>query len=255
MKRKDIFMGMIKTSSEIKKIRSAAKIIGEVFQRLHEVVKEGVTAIEIDSFIENYIKKQGGRACFKGWYDFPNASCISINEVVIHGIPDKTIIKSGDLVSIDIGVDWKGGIGDAAYTYLVGEVSEEKKQLAKVTEESLYKGIETVKPGSRVGDISNAVQNHVEKYNYGIVRDYCGHGVGNSLWEEPQIPNYGRAGRGRRFKQGMCICIEPMINMGGDAVYVKDDGWSVVTADGKPSAHYEHELLITEDGAEILSKP
>ncbi len=247
-------MGIIKTKSQIKNIRIACRIVAEVLELLKEHVKEGLTTLEIDSLIEKYILKQGGKPCFKGWYDFPNATCISINEEVIHGIPDKRIIKKGDLVSIDLGVDYKGGIGDSAYTYLVGEVSEEKRLLAKRTEESLYKAIDVATAGNRVGDIGNTVQTYVEQFGYGIVRDYCGHGVGESLWEEPQIPNYGRKGRGKRLKPNMCICIEPMINLGGDEVYVKDDNWTVVTSDSMPSAHYEAELLITDNGPEILTK-
>lgn len=247
-------MGIIKSKSQIEKIRYASKTVAEVLERLKDFIKEGVTALEIDAYVEEYITKKGSRPCFKGWYGFPNATCISINEAVIHGIPDDTVIKNGDLVSVDLGVEWKGGFGDSAYTYLVGEVSEEKKQLAKVTEESLYKAIEQVVIGNRVGDLGYTVQEHVKKYNYGIVREYCGHGVGDSLWEEPQIPNYGKKGRGKRLKKNMCICIEPMINLGGYEVYVKDDEWTVVTKDGKPSAHYEHEILVTENGPEILSK-
>ncbi len=247
-------MGLIKSRSQIEKIRYAAKTVGEVLERLKDFVREGVTALEIDAFAEEYIQKKGGRPCFKGWYGYPNATCVSINEAVIHGIPDDTVIRNGDLVSVDLGVEWKGGFGDAAYTYLVGDVSEEKKQLAKITEESLYKAIEQVVVGNRVGDLGYAVQEHVSKYNYGIVREYCGHGVGDSLWEEPQIPNYGKKNRGKRLRENMCICIEPMINLGGYEIYVKDDNWTVVTKDGKPSAHYEHEMLITNNGPEILSK-
>jgi methionyl aminopeptidase len=247
-------MGIIKTKSEIEKIRYSAKVVAEILEYMKGFIKEGITSLEIDEKVESMIKKSGGSPAFKGWYDYPNATCISINNSIIHGIPDKTIIKNGDLVSLDIGVESKKAYGDAAYTYLVGEVSEDKKQLARVTEESLYLGIEQAIVGNRVGDIGNAVQTHVEKYNYGIVRDYCGHGVGLSLWEEPQIPNYGTPGRGRRFKENMCICIEPMINLGTGQVLVKDDGWTVVTKDGKASAHYEHQILITGNGPEILSK-
>jgi methionyl aminopeptidase len=247
-------MGLIKTKSQIEKIRYAAKTVAEILEMLKDFVKEGVRAIEIDNYVEKYILKKGGRPAFKGWYKYPKATCISINEVVIHGIPNETIIKSGDLVSVDVGVEWEGGYGDAAYTYLIGDVKEEHRKLAKITEESLYKGIEQAIVGNRIGDIGNAVQEYVGKYSYGIVREYCGHGVGESIWEEPQIPNYGQKGTGRRLKSNMCICIEPMINLGGDEVYVKKDGWSVVTKDGKPSAHYEHQMLITDNGPEILSK-
>jgi methionyl aminopeptidase len=247
-------MGIIKTKSQIENIKIACRIVAEVLEMLKEHVKEGITSLEIDTIVEKYIRKQGGTPCFKGWYDFPNATCISINEEVIHGIPNKRTIRDGDLVSIDLGVDYKGGIGDSAYTYLVGDVKEEHTLLANRTQESLYKGIEQATIGNRVGDIGNAVQTHVEQFEYGIVREYCGHGVGESLWEEPQIPNYGKKNRGKRLKENMCICIEPMINLGGDDVYVKDDNWTVVTADGEPSAHYEAEILITKNGPEILTK-
>ncbi|MFW5799286.1 MAG: type I methionyl aminopeptidase [Spirochaetota bacterium] len=248
-------MGIIKSKSQIKNIKYAAKIVGEVLERLKDIVKEGVTSLEIDSFVEKYIRRKGGRPAFKGWYGYPNASCISINSAVIHGIPDDTVIKSGDLVSVDIGVEWKEGFGDSAYTYLVGDVSDEVKQLARITEESLYKAIEQSVVNNRIGDIGNTVQEYVKPYNYGIVKEYCGHGIGETLWEEPQIPNYGRKGRGKRLKANQSICIEPMINLGTGEIYVKDDGWTVVTKDGKPSAHYEHQLLITDNGPEILSKP
>lgn len=247
-------MGLIKTKSELEKIKTASKIVGMILEYLKGFIKEGMTSLEIDEKIENIILKEGGTPAFKGWYEYPNASCISINNAVIHGIPDSTVIKNGDLVSVDLGVKWNGCYGDAAYTYLIGDVDEDKKLLAKVTEEALYKGIEKALIDNRVGDIGFAVESYVKKYNYGIVRDYCGHGVGNSLWEEPQIPNYGRQGHGKRFKANMCICIEPMINMGKDDVFVKEDNWTVLTRDGKPSAHYEHEILISDNGPEILSK-
>ncbi len=247
-------MGMIKTKSEIANIRIASRIVAEVLELLKDKVKEGVTPLEIDEIAEKYILKQGGTPCFKGWYDFPNATCISINEAVIHGIPNKRKIKNGDLVSVDLGVNYKGGIGDSAYTYLVGDVSEDKRLLAERTKKSLYLGVEKALVGNRVGDVGNAVEEYVKQFGYGIVRDYCGHGVGNTLWEEPQIPNYGVAGRGKRFRENMCICIEPMINLGKDDVYVLEDQWTVVTKDGKPSAHYEAEMLITANGPEILSK-
>ncbi len=247
-------MVYIKTDQQIAKIKKSNIIVAEALEFIEKFVQPGITTKELNREIENFILKKGARPAFKGLYGFPAASCISVNDVVVHGIPGKRKLKDGDIVGIDIGVELDGFYGDGARTFLVGNVRPDIVKLCKVTEESLYKGIEQARIGNRVGDISAAIQEHVEKHGFSVVREFVGHGVGIKPHEDPQIPNYGKKGTGMRLKRGMVIAIEPMINMGTYEVYIDDDEWTVHTADGLPSAHYEHSLAILEDGPVILTK-
>ncbi len=247
-------MVYIKTEQQIAKIKESNRIVAEALQFIEKFVQPGITTKELNREIENFIVKKGARPAFKGLYGFPAASCISVNDVVVHGIPGKRKLQEGDIVGIDIGVELDGYYGDGAYTFLVGNVRPDIEKLCRVTEESLYKGIEQARVGNRVGDISAAIQEHVEKHGFSVVREFVGHGVGIKPHEDPQIPNYGRRGTGMRLKRGMVIAIEPMINMGTHEVYIDDDEWTVHTADGLPSAHYEHSLAILDDGPLILTK-
>lgn len=214
-----------------------------------------MTTKQIEQFIENFIIKMGGIPAFKGYRGYPASACISINEQVVHGIPsEKVFIKEGDIVSVDVGVIYDSFYGDAAYTYSVGKISEEAEKLLKVTEEALYKGIAEAIPGYRVGDISNAIQSHVEANGFSVVRAFVGHGIGMSLHEDPQIPNFGSKGVGPKLKKGMTLAIEPMVNAGTHEVKILSDGWTAVTKDGSLSAHFEHTIAITEGEPEILTK-
>ncbi|SEP26166.1 type I methionyl aminopeptidase [Propionispora vibrioides] len=247
-------MIILKSDREIGYLRDAGQIVAETFVEIKKAVKPGVTTLELDQIAEKYIKSRGAIPAFKGYHGFPGNICASVNEEVVHGIPGLRKLKSGDNVSIDIGAVINGYNGDAAITVPVGEVDAEMEQLLKVTEESLYKGIEQAIAGNRLSDISHAVQSHAEKYGYGVVRDYVGHGIGRNMHEDPQIPNYGSPGRGPRLKSGMTLAIEPMINVGTYEVQALDDGWTVVTLDKKPSAHFEHSIAVTDNGPEILTK-
>lgn len=247
-------MIILKSDREIGYLRDAGQIVAETFVEIKKAVKPGVTTLELDQIAEKYIKSRGAIPAFKGYHGFPGNICASVNEEVVHGIPGLRKLKSGDNVSIDIGAVINGYNGDAAITVPVGEVDVEMEQLLKVTEESLYKGIEQAIEGNRLSDISHAVQSHAEKYGYGVVRDYVGHGIGRNMHEDPQIPNYGSPGRGPRLKSGMTLAIEPMINVGTYEVQALDDGWTVVTLDKKPSAHFEHSIAVTDNGPEILTK-
>ncbi|SHJ83831.1 type I methionyl aminopeptidase [Propionispora hippei] len=247
-------MIILKSDREIGYLRDAGQIVAETFVEIKKAVKPGVTTLELDQIAEKYIKSRGAIPAFKGYHGFPGNICASVNEEVVHGIPGLRKLKSGDNVSIDIGAVINGYNGDAAITVPVGEVDAEMEQLLKVTEESLHKGIEQAITGNRLSDISHAVQSHAEKYGYGVVRDYVGHGIGRNMHEDPQIPNYGSPGHGPRLKSGMTLAIEPMINMGTYEVKALDDGWTVVTLDKKPSAHFEHSIAVTDNGPEILTK-
>lgn len=246
----------IKTEEQIENIRYSCKVLGSILSELGEKITSGLSLLEIDQFAEEYICSHGGTPAFKGFHGFPNTVCASVNENVIHGIPTNYSLKEGDIVGIDVGMIYKGGYGDTARTFAVGEVSEELDKLLQVTEQSLYKGITQARDGNRVGDISYAIQKYVEQYGkYSLVRDYCGHGVGIELWEEPSIPNYGTRGLGPRLKSNMVVAIEPMVNLGSHEVFVQSDGWTVTTKDHAYSAHFEHTLLIRDGEAEVLSKP
>jgi len=246
---------IIKNAEEINRIRKACRIVAKVLEELKFYLKEGLSTKNIELFIENLIEKMGGIPAFKGYRGYPASACISINSQVVHGIPsNKVFIKEGDIVSVDVGVIFDGFYGDAAYTYQIGKISEEAKKLMKITEEALYEGIKKAKPGKRIGDISYAIQRHVETNGFSVVRAFVGHGIGRSLHEEPQIPNFGKEGTGPKLKKGMTLAIEPMVNAGTYEVVVLPDGWTAVTKDGSLSAHYEHTIAITEDEPEILTK-
>jgi methionyl aminopeptidase len=248
----------LKLPHEIAKIRKSADLVGRAHGEVAKAIRVGVTTEELDAIAEDYIRTHNGKPAFKGYgFDrknlFPSTLCISVNDVVVHGMPGAYALAEGDIVSIDCGVNLDGYFGDYAYTYAIGEISEEKKQLLKVTYESLYVGIEEAVVGKRTGDIGFAIQQYCESRGYGVVRELCGHGCGKRLHEDPQVPNYGKRGGGKNLKDGLVICIEPMINAGTAQVHSERDGWTVRTADRKPSAHYEHQVVCRRGKAEILS--
>jgi methionyl aminopeptidase len=246
-------MIIVKSPREIEQLKRSNAIVAEVFEKLKKMIEPGITTKELDQVAEEYILLKGGRPAFKGYRGFPATLCISINEEVVHGIPGQRRLKEGDIVSLDVGVDFVGYFGDAAITLPVGEVDPEAKRLLEVTEKALYIGIEIAKRGNRLFDISYAIQRWVESHGFSVVRDFVGHGIGKDLHEEPQIPNFGAPHQGPRLEKGMVFALEPMVNEGTYEVRILSDGWTVVTADGKRSAHFEHTIAITEDGAEILS--
>jgi methionyl aminopeptidase len=247
-------MIILKSEREINYLRDAGRIVAETLVEVKNAVKPGVTTLDLDRIAEEYIKGHGAVPAFKGYHGFTGNICSSVNEEVVHGIPGLRKLKTGDNVSIDIGAVINGYNGDAAITVPVGEVDAEVQKLLDVTEESLYKGIEQAVIGNRLSDISHAVQVHAEQFGFGVVRDYVGHGIGRSMHEDPQVPNYGNPGRGPRLKAGMTLAIEPMVNLGTYEVKTLDDGWTVVTLDGKRSAHFEHSIAITDGKPEILTK-
>ncbi|EAX47596.1 methionine aminopeptidase, type I [Thermosinus carboxydivorans Nor1] len=247
-------MIILKSDRELNYLRDAGKVVAKTLAEVKKAVKPDVTTLELDRIAEEYIKGCGATPAFKGYHGFPGNICTSVNEEVVHGIPGLRKLKNGDNVSIDIGAVINGYYGDAAITVPVGEVDAEVQKLLDVTEEALYKGIEQAVAGNRLSDISHAIQKHAEAHGYGVVRDYVGHGIGRNMHEDPQIPNYGPPGRGPRLKAGMTLAIEPMVNMGTHEVKALDDGWTVVTLDRKPSAHFEHTVAILPDGPEILTK-
>ena len=244
---------IIKSQREIAQLKKANAIVAEVFQRMKGMIVPGVTTRELDRVAEEIILSKGAIPAFKGYRGFPATLCISINEEVVHGIPGGRRLKEGEIVSLDVGVNLNGYFGDAAITYPVGEVDPEARRLLEVTEKALYTGIEKAKAGNRLYDISFAIQTWVESQGFSVVRDFVGHGIGKDLHEEPQIPNFGSPHQGSRLEKGMVFALEPMVNEGGYGVKVLPDGWTVVTADGKRSAHFEHTIAITDGGAEILS--
>lgn len=247
-------MIILKSQRELNYLRDAGRIVAETLIEVKKAVKPEVTTLELDRIAEQYIKSKGAVPAFKGYHGFPGNICASVNEEVVHGIPGLKRLKNGDNVSIDIGAIINGYCGDAAITVPVGEVDAEVEKLIEVTEQSLYKGIEKAIAGSRLGDVSHSIQTYAEGHGYGVVRDFVGHGIGRNMHEDPQIPNYGLPGRGPRLKSGMTLAIEPMINAGTHEVKTLSDNWTVVTADGKRSAHFEHTIAITADGPEILTK-
>ena len=249
-------MVVLKTSRELKAMRDAGRISSRALKLAGEAVEPGVSTLEIDRIVRKYIEEQGATPSFLNYGGFPASACISVNDVVIHGIPRKNqILKQGDIVSIDVGAFYEGFHGDNAWTFPCGEVSKEAQALMDVTSESLFKGINAARPGNRLGDIGSAVQRYVEARGYSVVRDFVGHGVGAELHEDPSVPNYGTPGRGVRLLPGMTIAIEPMVNQGVHTVETLSDNWSVVTSDGKLSAHFEHTIAITPDGPVILTLP
>ena len=234
-------------------MRQAAQIVSRTLGKIAEKIGPGVTPLELDALAEDYIRSQNAIPGFLGLYDFPNTLCISVNDAVVHGIPDNKPFEDGDIVSVDCGAIFEGYYGDHAYTFEIGDVDPETKRLLEVTKECLKLGIAETKAGNRIGDIGFAIQQHAEKNGYGVVRDLVGHGLGKTMHEEPQVPNYGRRGRGKKIQDGLTIAIEPMINMGTHRVIQGKDGWTIKTADGKPSAHFEHNIAIVEGKPKLLS--
>lgn len=246
-------MIVIKSNHEIELLRIAGKIVYQTHQYLKPFIKEGITTEKLDKLAEDFMRSKGATPSCKGYNGFPAALCISINDEVVHGIPSKRKLKNGDIVTLDICACYKGYHGDSAWTYKVGEVSSEVSALMDQTKEALYAGLAQVKPGNRIGDISNAVEQVANKYHLGVVRELCGHGVGHHLHEDPDIPNYGKPHTGPLIKEGMVFAVEPMLNLGSREVCMLDDGWTIVTYDEKPSAHFEHTVVVTKDGYEILT--
>ena len=248
----------LKTDDEVELLREANLLVGRTLAELAKLIQPGVTTRQLDKVAEEFIRDNGAEPTFKG---FPNpyggpftaSICTSVNEQVVHGIPNDTPLQDGDIVSIDCGTRLNGFCGDSCYTFTVGEVSEEVLQLLRTTKESLYKGIEQAVVGRRLGDISSAVQQHCEAQGYGVVREFVGHGVGREMHEDPQVPNYGRRGNGPLLKNGLCIAIEPMITMGTREVFMQEDRWGIITRDRKPAAHYEHSICVRKGQADILS--
>jgi methionyl aminopeptidase len=243
-----------KTPEQVELMRQSCLLVGEAIAEVAKMIKPGVTTMELDAAAEKFILSKGAVPSFKNYKGYPYASCISVNDAVVHGFPTNKILNDGDVISVDLGVYKNGFHGDSAYTFAIGNVSDEVKQLLRVTKESLYKGIEKAVAGNRVGDIAYAVQEHTErKHGYGVVRELVGHGLGAQLHEDPQVPNYGKRGSGSKLKEGMVIAIEPMINMGKKDIINDADGWTIRTKDAKPSAHYEHNVCVKKDKADILS--
>lgn len=243
----------LKTTGQIKLMREAGRIVAATLELMRQAVRPGITTQELDRLAEDYIHKQGAVPAFKGYNGFPASLCTSVNEQVVHGIPGLRKLETGDIISIDCGAVKNGYVGDAAVTLPVGEIAPDLQQLLKVTEESLMLGLAQAKKGLRLYDISHAVQTHVEKHGFSVVRDYVGHGIGRAMHEEPQIPNFGKPGRGPRLEVGMVLAIEPMVNMGTYEVESLSDHWTVVTKDRRASAHFEHTVAVTENGPEILT--
>ena len=243
----------IKSKREIELLKIAGNIVYETHKYIKPFIKPGVSLLKLDSLAEDFIRSKGATPSFKGYEGFPNATCISVNNEVVHGIPSNRKLKDGDIVSIDIGACYKGYHGDSAWSYAVGKLSSDCTYLMEHTKKALYEGIKVVKPGDRIGDIGNAVEKYANAHNLGIVRELCGHGVGNHLHESPDVPNYGLPNTGPVLKEGMVIAIEPMLNLGSDDIVVEDNDWTITTLDGKPSAHFEHTVLVTKDGYQILT--
>lgn len=248
-------MIQLKTPDEIEKMRVAGRLTAQVLKQLCDSVRPGVTTAEIDELARELIAQAGGIPVFLNYHGYPAAACISVNDEVIHGIPGERIIQNGDIVSIDVGVKYDGFVGDTAYTVAVGEIPPRTRELLDATREALEAGIRQVRPGAHLSDISHAVETRAKASKCGVVRDFVGHGVGREMHEDPPVPNYGRPGRGPLLKPGMTFAIEPMINLGSPEVEILDDGWTVVTRDGQPSAHFEHTVAVLEDGVDILTLP
>jgi len=247
-------MIILKSPEEIKKMSRACVIVAETLRALEEIVKPGISTKEMERFVEKMVRDRGAVPAFKGYRNYPSSVCTSVNDQVVHGIPSSVALNEGDIVSIDLGVYLDGFYGDAAVTLPVGKASPLAGKLIRVTKEALSLGIGRARPGNRVSDISHAIQKHVEENGFSVVRSFVGHGIGRSLHEEPQIPNFGEPGHGPRLREGMTLAIEPMVNAGSYEVTVLDDGWTAVTADGSLSAHYEHTVAITGNGPRILTK-
>ncbi|HTQ26509.1 MAG TPA: type I methionyl aminopeptidase [Puia sp.] len=243
-----------KTDTEIELMRESSLLVSKTLAEIAKLLKPGITTLELDKVVGTFIRDHQGIPSFLNYRGYPFNSCISVNDVVVHGFPNGEVLEEGDIISVDIGVYKNGFHGDHAYTFAIGHPGEEVLQLIRVTKESLYKGIEKAVAGNRVGDISSAIQEHTEKkYGYGVVRELVGHGIGKSLHEDPQVPNYGKRGSGGKMKEGLVLAIEPMINLGGKEVYTEDDGWTVRTVDHKVSVHFEHDVCVRRNKADILS--
>ena len=242
-----------KTEEEIELVRKSSLLVAKTHAEVAKLIQPGVSTLALDKIAEEFIRDNGGVPAFKGYSGFPNTLCVSPNEQVVHGIPTNDPIESGTILSLDCGVKKNGFFGDSAFTYEVGEVAKDVKELLKITRESLYKGIEVAVAGNRIGDIGYAIQNHAEKNGFTVVRELVGHGVGVNLHESPEVPNYGKRGRGIKLHEGLVIAIEPMINMGVKEINQLNDGWTIKTADLKPSAHFEHTIVVRKGKAEILS--
>jgi len=247
-------MIILKSSDEIKNMTQSCSIVAKTLDAIKTLVKPGITTEEIENFADAYIRANNAVPAFKGYRGYPASICTSVNNEIIHGIPSDRVLKEGDIVSIDLGVYKDGFYGDAAYTFPVGEIHPDAERLLRVTEESLYIGIENARPDNRVSDISCSIQRHIESNGFSVVRAFVGHGIGRDLHEDPQIPNFGLPNRGPRLKSGMTLAIEPMVNEGGYEVLILNDGWTTVTMDGKLSAHFEHTILVTSDKPKILTK-
>jgi methionyl aminopeptidase len=247
-------MIVCRSAAELRRLREVNQLVGQVLEHLREAVAPGVTTEDLDALAEREIRAGGAVPAFKGYKGYPSTICASVNEQVVHGIPSpRTVLRDGDIISIDLGAKMGGFYGDSAVTVAVGEISPRASELLRVTEESLWKGIAAVRAGARVSDIGHAVQAHVERFGFSVVREFVGHGIGSELHEEPQIPNYGEPGRGPRLAEGMVLAIEPMVNMGDPGVKVLRDGWTAITSDRSLSAHFEHSVAVTADGADVLS--
>jgi methionyl aminopeptidase len=246
-------MIILKSKGEIEKMRVACRVVAEVLQDLICEVRPGVSTLELDAIAEGGIRARGAIPAFKGYRGFPNTLCVSVNEQVVHGIPSKRRLKEGEIVGLDLGARWDGYYGDAAVTVPVGHIAPTAQSLLITAKEALHVGINEVRPGKHLSDISHAIQSYAEAHGYSVVRAFVGHGIGTALHEEPQVPNFGPPGRGPRLKVGMVLAIEPMVNVGDADVEILGDGWTVVTADGQLSAHFEHTVAITEEGPEILT--
>ncbi|WP_134704789.1 type I methionyl aminopeptidase [Ammoniphilus sp. YIM 78166] len=248
-------MIICKSKSELEIMREAGRIVALTHQELSKSIRPGISTLELDELADQFIRSLGATPSFKGYGGFSGSICASVNQELVHGIPGPRVLQDGDIISIDIGAEYKGFHGDSAWTYAIGSITDEAKKLMDVTEQSLYKGLEQAVPGARLSDISHAIQAYVEAQGLSIVREYVGHGIGRNLHEDPQIPNYGPPGRGPRLKPGMVLAIEPMVNAGERYVRTLEDNWTVVTVDNSLCAHYEHTIAITDDGYEILTKP
>ncbi len=247
-------MIILKSPDEIEKMSEACRIVAETLKDLEEIVRPGISTKDIERFVERSFAERGAVAAFKGYRNYPSSVCTSVNDQVVHGIPSNLVLKDGDIVSIDLGAYQDGFYGDAAVTLPVGAISPLASRLIQVTKEALMLGIDRVRPGSRVTDISHAVQQHVERNGFSVVRTFVGHGIGRSLHEDPQVPNFGEPGHGPRLREGMTLAIEPMVNSGKYEVSILDDGWTAVTVDGSLSAHWEHTVAVTKNGCRILTK-
>ena len=243
----------LKSQREIELLKIAGNIVYQTHQYLKPYVKEGITTKELDKLAEDFIRSKGATPSFKGYEGFPSTLCTSINSEVVHGFPSDRQLKNGDIISIDIGACYKGYHGDSAWTYTVGEVDDKTKKLLEYTEESLYVGLAQVKPGNRIGDIGYAIEQYARKHNLGVVKELCGHGVGTSVHEDPEVPNYGIPNTGPKLREGMVIAVEPMLTAGRPGIFIHDNNWTIDTVDGSLSAHFEHTVAVTKDGYQILT--